>query len=90
MTSRDSVGAQRIIVPAQRLSPEALNRMIEEFVTRSGTDYGRREASLEEKCAAVRRQLLDGRALITFDSTTQTCSIVLSEDLRHFSRQRKE
>ena len=72
---------QRMIIPAARLSPEALGRLVEEFVTRSGTDYGHREATLEEKCAAVCKQLGDGRALITYDSTSQTCTIVSAEDI---------
>ncbi len=79
------------IVPAGRLSPEALRGIIEEFVTRSGTDYGRREATLAEKCAAVRAQLKSGRAHITYDPSAQTCTIVLSDDLRTFcaGRQKK-
>ena len=44
---------QPILVSMERLSPEALSGLIEEFVTRSGTDYGQREASLAEKCAAI-------------------------------------
>jgi uncharacterized protein YheU (UPF0270 family) len=31
------------------LSPEALRGLVEEFVTRSGTDYGAVERSVEEK-----------------------------------------
>jgi len=85
MVSQDKPTEQLIIVPAERLSPEVLDALIEEFVTRSGTDYGRREASLAEKCAAVRTQLMNKHALITYDSSTQTCTIVMSDDVRSFS-----
>ncbi len=74
-----------LVVPSERLSPEVLGALIEEFVTRSGTDYGRREATLSEKCAAVRIQLINGRVQITYDPVTQTCTIVPTEEVRRFS-----
>jgi len=89
MAFQDKPGEQLIIVPAERLSPEVLGALIEEFVTRSGTDYGRREATLEEKCAAVRNQLANKRALITYDATTQTCTIVPADEPRRAGRQEK-
>ena len=49
--------------------------IIEEFVTREGTEYGESEISLEMKCQEVRQQLRDGEAFITFDEELQTCSI---------------
>jgi uncharacterized protein YheU (UPF0270 family) len=81
MAGYDNRNEQFIIVPVERLSPQALNGLIEEFATRNGTDYGRCEASLAEKCAAIRKQLASGRAKIICDSTSQTCNIVLSEDV---------
>jgi hypothetical protein len=36
-----------LIIPFQDLSPEALRGVVEEFVTRDGTDYGEFEVSLE-------------------------------------------
>ena len=38
-----------IIIPYDQLSIEALKGVIEEFVTRDGTDYGEIEVSLEIK-----------------------------------------
>jgi len=90
MVFQDNSGEQVIVVPPARLSTDALSALIEEFVTRSGTDYGRREASLFEKCAAVRTQLMNGRAQITYDPSTQTSTIVLSEDLRWCSARRQK
>jgi uncharacterized protein len=45
------------IIPHQNLSPEALHGVIEEFVTRDGTDYGLVEATLEQKINGVMRQI---------------------------------
>jgi uncharacterized protein YheU (UPF0270 family) len=33
------------VIPVDRLSPEALQGVIEEFVSREGTDYGETEVS---------------------------------------------
>jgi|TARA_B110000967_G_scaffold190599_1_gene215459 uncharacterized protein YheU (UPF0270 family) len=49
--------------------------IIEEFVTREGTEYGDSEVSLEAKCQQVKNQLRDGEAFITFEEELQTCSI---------------
>ncbi len=65
-----------VVVPWEQLAPETLQRLVEEFVTREGTDYGEREASLEEKCADVLRQLRRGEALVTFDPVTESIDIV--------------
>ena len=43
-------------IPHSTLSPEALRGVIEEYVTRAGTDYGARETPIEEKIADVQRQ----------------------------------
>ncbi len=38
-----------MLIPHRELSPEALQGLIEEFVTRDGTDYGESEAALATK-----------------------------------------
>ena len=56
-----------IKIPYNQLSPEALNGVIEEFVTLDGTDYGEVEVSLETKISQVHTQLKSGKAVIVFD-----------------------
>tara|TARA_B110000037_G_scaffold195407_1_gene231773 strand:+ start:1048 stop:1254 length:207 start_codon:yes stop_codon:yes gene_type:complete len=63
-------------IPYQRLEPEILRAVIVEFVSREGTDYGDQVFSLDEKIAAVRAQLEDGRAQIVFDTESETCNVV--------------
>ena len=63
-------------IPIDRLSPEALDRLIEEFVTRDGTDYGEREHTLEEKKRAVARGLDRGEVVIVFDPESETCNLL--------------
>jgi len=65
-----------VIVPCDRLSPEALQGVIEEFINREGTDYGMRDVAPESKCLAVKKQLQEGRAHIVFDPETETTTII--------------
>jgi uncharacterized protein len=57
------------------LSAEALRGIVEAFVLREGTDYGHRDYSLDQKCAAVERQLEAGEAEIWFDLETSSTEI---------------
>jgi uncharacterized protein YheU (UPF0270 family) len=72
------------------LSDDALRGMIEEFVTRDGTDYGEQEVSLKERVEEVRGQILTGKALIMFDSKTETTTIIPAEDLAKIQQQNAE
>jgi hypothetical protein len=65
-------------VPYSALSEDALAGILEEFVTRAGTDYGTVERTLPEKIADVRRQLVRGEAKIVYDPTTATANIVVT------------
>ena len=42
-------------IPYEKLSREALNGLIEEFVTQEGTDSGYTQKSLDEKVEMVKR-----------------------------------
>lgn len=53
-----------------------LRALVEEFVTRRGTDYGARERSLDEKVSDVMRQLERGQLRIVFDPETEAANIV--------------
>ncbi len=63
-------------IPYARLEPEILKRVIEEFVTREGTDYGQ-EYTLDDKITQVMKQLQSGHAKILFDQETETCTIAM-------------
>ena len=64
-----------MIIPHQMLSPEALQGVIEAFVTREGTDYGTQDVSLTTKVWQVRQQLDAGTTVIVYDESTESCSI---------------
>lgn len=64
-------------VPLERLSEATLRHLLEEFVTRDGTDYGNTEKTLEQKINDVVRQLRRREARIVFDTETQSVNIVV-------------
>jgi len=66
-------------VPYRSLPEVTLRNMIEEFVTRDGTDYGVLEAPLETKIAQVMAALEAGKAEVQFDESLQIAEIVLTE-----------
>jgi uncharacterized protein len=68
------------IIPVNKLSPEALRRVIEEFISRDGTDYGEIEASTETNFRQVNGKLQKGLAVLVFDDETETTNIFLADD----------
>jgi uncharacterized protein len=67
-------------IPVNKLSPEALQGVIEEFISRNGTDYGEIEASPDTKFRQVKYKLETGTAVLIFDDETETTNIFLADD----------
>ena len=63
-------------IPYTELSGDALRGVIEEFVSREGTEYGQREYTLEDTIKRVVRQLESGEVKLFFDEQSQTCNLV--------------
>jgi uncharacterized protein len=68
-------------IPHTALDPDTLRNLVEEFVTREGTDYGTHEYSLHDKVRHVLRQLEQGSVVIVYDSNSETCHIETRERL---------
>lgn len=62
-------------IPHGSLSKETLTGLVEEFITREGTDYGEREYTLEQKVERVMGQLRRGEVVISFDPDTNSCDL---------------
>lgn len=73
-----------IEIPYQSLSADALNGIIEEFVSREGTDYGDYDFSFADKKAQIMQQLENSTATILFDLSSQTCQIELKSKLSSY------
>jgi uncharacterized protein YheU (UPF0270 family) len=68
------------IIPVYKLSAKALKGVVEEYVTRNGTDYGANESSLETKFKQVKHKLEDGSAVLVYDDETETTNIFMADD----------
>ncbi len=63
-------------IPFKDLDKVTLNNLVEEFVSREGTDYGFQGYSLEDKVKHVMRQLEKNIVFIDYDAQSSTCNIV--------------
>ena len=68
------------VIPVNQLSAEALRGVIEEFISRNGTDYGETEASMETNFQQVKHKLESGSAVLVFDDEGETTNIFLADD----------
>ena len=69
-----------MLIPPHLLEADTLTRLIEDFVTREGTDNGD-ETPLETRVQRVRRALDKGEAVIVFDPESQQCQLALKRDV---------
>jgi len=82
--SEKNINKKIMIIPFDKLSPEALQTLIEEFVTRDGTDTGYEQKSFENDVGMVKRQLKRGDAVIVYDQNIKTSNIVPKDHLKEF------
>jgi uncharacterized protein len=75
MDEQDADETEYVELPAGVLSREALHGVVEEFITREGTDYGPREHTFEEKRASVLGLIEAGEVAIFFDPRTETTTL---------------
>ncbi len=63
-------------IPLDRINPDTLRKMVEEFVTRDWSELADSEYTLNEKVEQVLQQLHDKRARIVYDNTTESWNII--------------
>lgn len=69
-----------MIIPYQRLSADVLKSIIEEYISREGTDYGEYELSLDQKVQRLLPQVQSGEVLIVFDEVTESVQLLPKGD----------
>lgn len=65
-------------IPLNRINPDTLRMMIEEFVTREWSELADSGFTLEQKIEQVMQQLKSRQARIVFDSVSETWNIIPS------------
>lgn len=67
---------QGIEIPYGQLEPETLRNLIQEFVSRDGSDWGDAGGTLDDKVEQVLRQLRSGKVRVVFDLRSQSANLV--------------
>lgn len=75
-----------MIIPYERLSPDTLQGLLEEYATRDGTDYGEVEVALSERVAQAMRQLRSGDIVIVFDALSESVSLLGRREAQQLER----
>ncbi len=76
-----------ILIPVERLAPDILEGIIEEYIGREGTDYGFQEASMDAKLRQVREQLRRGEVVVAYDPVLESCNLLVKRDWERLSRE---
>lgn len=74
-----------MLIPPDQLSQESLIGLIEEFVTREGTDYGHVDYNLSVKVDQIKAQLERGDIVIIFDSMTESVNLMTKQQYQEWS-----
>lgn len=69
-------GGVKVEIPANMLSKQALDQLIEDFILREGTDYGHSEYTLEQKKQQVINQMKAKYVVISYDPETESCTLI--------------
>ena len=74
-----------MIIPAEYLSADALQGLIEAFITREGTDYGDYEVELGQKVQQIKHLLVTGDVVLVFDAATESANIMTKYQYQEWS-----
>ena len=73
-----------MIIPHDMIDKDTLRNLIEDFVSREGTDNGY-DQNLNDRVEQVIRQLKVGDIVVVFDSATETINIISKEEASRFA-----
>lgn len=71
-----------IEVPWDQIAADTLQALVEEFVTRDGTDYGEYEIALSSKVSQVVKGIKNKEYVIVYDQEMDSVQIVTAADWR--------
>lgn len=69
-----------IEIPLNELSADALQGVLEEYVSRDGTDYGELELSLQQKTQRLLQQWQRKEVVLVFDNDTESTTFLNREE----------
>ena len=77
-------------IPFKSLKKDTLNKVIESFIVREGTDYGDVETSLTKKVDQVMGQLQSGSIKLLYSEKEQSINLVTKEKLNEYLNNQEE
>ncbi|SDH94253.1 YheU family protein [Pseudomonas panipatensis] len=69
-----------MLIPYDLIEAETLNNLLEDFVTRDGTDNGD-DTPLQTRVERARHALQRGEAVIVFEPESQQCQLMLKSEV---------
>ena len=73
------------LVPHQQIPVELLNKLLDSFIGREGTDYGEVELTLEQKRVNLRSALERKDVFIAFDGESETFNLLTKTEIRNLN-----
>ncbi|SBS26575.1 hypothetical protein MSP8887_00442 [Marinomonas spartinae] len=72
------------LIPYDSLAKDTLETILDDIVSRDGTDYGDYELSAEQKRQQALKALTSGTAVLLFDTESETIKMVPKDTLSHY------
>lgn len=73
------------LIPHGSLSPDTLEQILDDIVSREGTDYGEYDLSVAQKREQALRSLDRGEAFLLFDTDSETIKMAPKDALNNYS-----
>ncbi|REG82971.1 YheU family protein [Marinomonas pollencensis] len=72
------------LIPYDSLASDTLMTILDDIVSREGTDYGDYDLSAEQKRQQAMNALKGGQAVLLFDTESETIKMVPKDTLTHY------
>lgn len=77
-------------IPHSQLQADTLRALVEEFISREGTDYGMHEFSLKDKVEQVLHQIEREQVYIIYSELHESCTLISREEFERRCREGDE
>ncbi|PYF81789.1 MULTISPECIES: YheU family protein [Marinomonas] len=72
------------LIPYDSLAADTLATILDDIVSRDGTDYGDYDLSVAQKREQALRALRNGEAVLLFDTESETIKMIPKSDLSNY------
>jgi uncharacterized protein len=72
------------LIPYDSLAPDTLDTILDDIVSRDGTDYGDYDLSVAQKRDQALRALRSGDAVLLFDTESETIKMIPKSELNNY------